>query len=54
MNKRESGLDLLRCLAFLFVVIFHSFLNNGYYHQPQVGIFMWLAGSFRWHRAVFR
>lgn len=48
MNKRESGLDLLRCLAFLFVVIFHSFLNNGYYHQPQVGVFMWLAGSFRW------
>lgn len=48
MNKRESGLDLLRCLAFLFVVIFHSFLNNGYYQQPQVGIFMWLAGSFRW------
>lgn len=48
MNKRESGLDLLRCLALLFVVTFHSFLQNGYYHQPQVGLSMYLADSFRW------
>ena len=48
MQKREPGLDLLRCIALLFVVTFHSFLNNGYYSEPQVGIFMWLAGSFRW------
>lgn len=48
MSKREPGLDLLRCIAFLFVVTFHSFLYNGYYFAPQVGIAMWLAGSFRW------
>lgn len=48
MTKREPGLDLLRCIAFLFVVTFHSYLYNGYYYEPQVGISMWLAGSFRW------
>ena len=48
MSKREPGLDLLRCTALLFVVTFHSFLNNGYYSEPQVGVSMWLAGSFRW------
>ena len=48
MPKREPGLDLLRCIALLFVVTFHSFLNNGYYSESQVGISMWLAGSFRW------
>lgn len=48
MSKRQSGLDLLRCLALLFVVTFHSFLNNGYYSQPQTGFAMLLAGSFRW------
>lgn len=47
-SKREPGVDLLRCLALLFVVIFHSFLNNGYYTEPQRGIFMWLAGSIYW------
>ena len=49
MPKREPGLDLLRCIAFLFVVTFHSFLNNGYYSEPQTGVAMWLAGSFRCH-----
>ena len=48
MSKREPGLDLLRCIALLFVVTFHSFLNNGYYFEPQVGVSMWLAGIFRW------
>ena len=48
MPKREPGLDLLRCTALLFVVTFHSFLNNGYYSESQAGISMWLAGSFRW------
>lgn len=48
MKKREPGLDLLRCLALLGVVTFHSFLNNGYYSQPQTGVWMWLAGSVRW------
>lgn len=48
MSKREPGADLLRCVALLFVVIFHSFLNNGYYFEPQTGAAMWLAGSLRW------
>lgn len=48
MSERQSGLDILRCLALLFVVTFHSFLNNGYYYEPQNGYAMWLAGSFRW------
>lgn len=48
MEKRSSSLDLLRCVAFLLVVVFHSFLNNAYYAWPQTGIAMWIAGSFRW------
>ncbi len=48
MSKREPGLDLLRCLALLFVVSFHGFLYNGYAYAPQTGTAMWLAGSFRW------
>ena len=48
MTKREPGLDLLRCIALLFVVTFHSFLYNGYYFESQTGIAMWLAGSLRW------
>lgn len=48
MSERQSGLDVLRCLALLFVVTFHYFLNNGYYYEPQKGYAMWLAGSFRW------
>ncbi len=47
-SARQSGLDLIRCLALLFVVTFHSFLYNGYYYAPQTGVLMWLAGSFRW------
>lgn len=48
MQNRLPGLDLLRCIALLFVILFHSFLNNGYYSQAQTGFRMWLAGSVRW------
>lgn len=48
MKKRVSGLDLLRCLALFSVITFHSFLNNGYYGEAQMGLSMWLAGSGRW------
>lgn len=48
MGKRESGIDLLRCLGLMFVVGVHSFLKNGFYSQPQTGWAMWLADSFRW------
>lgn len=49
MSKtRQAGPDLLRCLALLGVVTFHSFLFNGYYYQPQTGAAMAAAGSVRW------
>jgi surface polysaccharide O-acyltransferase-like enzyme len=48
MNKRESGLDLLRCVALLFVNGVHGFLNSTFYYQPQTGFVMWCADSNRW------
>ena len=48
MKNRESGIDLLRCIGLLFVVGVHSFLNNGFYIEPQTGVLMWGANSFRW------
>ncbi len=45
---REPGIDLLRCVALLFVVGVHSFLYNGFYSEPQVGSAIWPATSFRW------
>ena len=51
MTKREPGLDLLRCLAFLLVVVYHSFLFNGFFYQSQTGAAMWLADSVRWFSA---
>lgn len=47
MSKREPGLDLLRCFATLLVITAHSFMSNGYTIRPQVGVAMWLAGSFQ-------
>lgn len=48
MPKREPGPDLIRCLAFFFVVVFHSFLYNGYSMERQAGWPMLLSGSLRW------
>lgn len=48
LEKRESGVDLLRVIALLFVVTFHFYLNNGYYYEAQKGASMLLAGSIRW------
>lgn len=48
MTKREPGVDFVRCLAFLFVVTYHSFLFNGFFYQPQTGAAMWLANSMRY------
>ena len=45
---RMPGLDLYRCMAFLFVTGVHAFLYNGFYSQPQEGIAMWAANSARW------
>lgn len=46
-KERVYGLDLIRCFAFLLVVTFHSFLNNGHSYVAQVGTMVWLADSFR-------
>ncbi|MBR2714699.1 MAG: acyltransferase family protein [Ruminococcus sp.] len=45
--KRYASIDLLRCLAFLFVVIFHSFLNIGHSFVTQDGFSVWIADVFR-------
>lgn len=47
MSKREPGLDLLRCFATLLVVSVHGFTSNGYTVTPQMGVAMWLAGSWQ-------
>lgn len=48
-NKRvrQPGLDLIRCLAFLLVVMFHSFLQIGHSYVPQEGVYVWAADTFR-------
>lgn len=48
MQKREYGIDLLRCVALLFVTGVHSFLYNGFYYEKQIGFLMWGADSARW------
>lgn len=47
MKTRESGADLLRCIALLCVISYHFFLNCGYHYEAQTGTAMWLAGSAR-------
>lgn len=47
MQKREAGIDLVRCLGLLFVTGLHAFLYNGFYSEAQ-GLGMWAANSFRW------
>lgn len=47
MQQRQSGLDLIRVTGFFLVTLFHAFLYNGYYGQPQVGFAMWSAGVAR-------
>lgn len=48
VQKREPGIDLIRCVGLFFVVGVHSFLKNGFYSEPQVGAVMWAADSVRW------
>lgn len=47
MRKRESGIDLYRCLGLLFVTGLHSFLYNGFYSEVQ-GLSMLLPNMARW------
>lgn len=46
-ENRSPGLDLIRCLAMLFVVTYHFFLRNGFNLAPQTGVATWAAGCFR-------
>lgn len=46
--KREPGIDLVRCMALLFVNGIHMFLKNGYYGEAQIGMAVWGANCFRW------
>lgn len=48
MIKRESGIDLLRCVALLFVNGVHCYLYNSFYNINQTGYHMWAANSCRW------
>lgn len=48
LPEREAGVDLFRLLGLLFVNGLHAFLYNGFYYEPQTGVAMWLANSFRW------
>lgn len=48
MEKRQTGPDILRCLALFFVNGVHSFLYNGFYSRPQIGTEIWLGNSLRW------
>lgn len=48
LPERESGVDLFRLMGLLFVNGLHAFLYNGFYYEPQAGVAMWLANSFRW------
>ena len=36
-QRRDISADIIRCLAFFFVVSVHFFLNNGFYSQTVVG-----------------
>lgn len=47
MLKRESGVDLFRCLGLLFVTGLHAFLYNGFYSEAQ-GLGLWPANTMRW------
>lgn len=47
MHKRESGIDLYRCLGLLFVTGLHSFLYNGFYSEAQ-GLSMLGPNMARW------
>lgn len=35
--NRKTGLDVIRCIALLFVISVHFFLHTGFYDQPVVG-----------------
>ncbi len=48
VKNRKSGLDVVRCVALIFIIGVHFFYHNGYYWEKQVGIEMFIAGFVRW------
>lgn len=47
-KNRESGLDIVRTVACIFVVAVHFYLNCGYYNEPLVGMRMYVMTFARW------
>ena len=48
VRVRESGPDLVRTIACLFVVSVHFYLNIGYYNEPMAGWKMYVMTCARW------
>lgn len=48
MEKRESGIDLVRIVGLFFVTGIHFFLYNGYYYEKQVGFAIFAADCAKW------
>lgn len=47
-ENRVIGLDVVRCVALLFIIGVHFFYNNGFYYEPQKGMEMIAADIVRW------
>ena len=47
-SGRESGPDLVRTIACIFVVGAHFYLNMGYYDEPMAGEKMFVMTALRW------
>lgn len=47
MKKRNINLDVIRCVAVLFVVSVHFFLHNGFYDEIVIGKKMYVATVMR-------
>lgn len=45
--QRNSGADIIRCTGFLLAVLFHFYLYNYFYYEPQTGIWVFIADCFR-------
>ena len=48
MKDRNIGLDLIRCIAVLFVIFVHFFLHSSFYSTNLGGIGGFLLNIFRW------
>lgn len=47
-KDRIIGLDLVRCVALLFIIGVHFFYNNNFYSEKQVGVEIFIADVVRW------